>query len=306
MTTKTAATSAAARADEITSSAGVFADAAPAAERLRDCHTDEVTGFLAARPLDTVFMSGLIRDNGLVSPLNRGAFYGCRGADGRLQGVALVGHATLVEARTPGALRAIAEVAKGCRSAHMILGESGVIERFWHHYADGGRAPRLLCRELLLEKKGPTAVLEHVPSLRPAAESDLDLILPVHAQLAAEESGVDPLETDPEGFRLRCARRVQMGRAWLAFEGGRLSFKADIFTETPAVAYLEGVYVAPELRGRGYGLRCLTQLCRQLLSRTGAVRLLANEQNARAVRFYERAGFKLQGLYDTVFLQREN
>ena len=36
----------------------------------------EVVEFLSARPLHTVFMLGLIRDNGLLSPRNRGSFYG--------------------------------------------------------------------------------------------------------------------------------------------------------------------------------------------------------------------------------------
>src|ERR1051326_3152111 len=36
----------------------------------------EVIEFLSARPLHTVFMMGLIRDNGLLSPKNRGSFYG--------------------------------------------------------------------------------------------------------------------------------------------------------------------------------------------------------------------------------------
>ena len=94
--------------------------------------------------MQTVCLAGLIRDNGVVSPLNRGTFYGCRDSRGRLTGVALIGHATFVEARTPEALRSLAAVAQGCRSAHMILGESEVIEQFWHHYADGGRTPRLL------------------------------------------------------------------------------------------------------------------------------------------------------------------
>ena len=277
-----------------------------AAEQLSDADRDEVLDFLNARPLDTVFMSGFIRDNGLVSPLNRGAFYGYRNERGQLEGVAIVGHATLIESRSPAALRAFAKVTQGCRSANMILGESAVIERFWHHYCDGGRAPRLLCRELLLEKKGPSAILEQVPTLRPATEADLDLIVPVHAQMAFEESGIDPLKSDPEGFRLRCARRIRQGRTWVAIEDGRLAFKTDIVTESPAVTYLEGVYVAPEWRGRGFGLRCFSQVCRQLLSRTGSVRLLVNEHNTRAVSFYERAGFKLQGFYDTVFLQQVN
>src|SRR2546423_708340 len=64
---------------------------------------EEVLAFLAERPVHTVCMAGLIRDNGLESEHNRGTFYACRSARGRLEGVALVGHATLLDARTPRA-----------------------------------------------------------------------------------------------------------------------------------------------------------------------------------------------------------
>src|SRR6266851_1145487 len=65
---------------------------------------NEVLAFLAERPVHTVCIAGFIRDNGLVSPFNRGTFYGCRNSDGRLEGVALIGHATLIEARTARAM----------------------------------------------------------------------------------------------------------------------------------------------------------------------------------------------------------
>ena len=69
-----------------------------AVQQLSEEHRDEVLSFLAERPLHTVIMAGWIRDNGIVSPLNRGTFYGCRDLEGRLEGVALIGHATLFEA----------------------------------------------------------------------------------------------------------------------------------------------------------------------------------------------------------------
>src|SRR5512132_2312545 len=53
---------------------------------LDDSNAGEVLAFLAERPIHTVMMAGLIRDNGLVSPLNRGAFYACRNKTGRLEG----------------------------------------------------------------------------------------------------------------------------------------------------------------------------------------------------------------------------
>src|ERR1043165_8912339 len=106
---------------------------------LTEAHSEaEVLAFLAERPVRTVVMAGLIRDNGLESPFNRGTFYACRDSEGRLAGVALVGHATFVEARTEAALRAFAGLAQKERGAHMILGEQGLIHRFWGHYAHAG------------------------------------------------------------------------------------------------------------------------------------------------------------------------
>jgi len=131
----------------------------------------------------------------------------------------------------------------------------------------------------------------------------LNLIMPVHAEMAFEESGVNPLERDPVGFRLRCARRIEQERVWVWSEGGNLIFKADIISDTPEVIYLEGLYVHPEERGKGYGLRCLSQLGRSLLARAGSVCVLVNEQNQRGQNFYRRAGYKLQSCYDTIYLR---
>ena len=47
-------------------------------DRLANDHQAEVLEFLAQRPIHTVAMMSLIHDNGLVSPLCRGTFYGCR------------------------------------------------------------------------------------------------------------------------------------------------------------------------------------------------------------------------------------
>jgi GNAT superfamily N-acetyltransferase len=272
------------------------------AQALTEEHREEALRFLASRPVHTVVMASFIRDNGVSSPLNRGTFYGCRDGEGRLVGVALIGHATLVETDSDEALAAFARLARACPRAHVMVGESDKIERFWEHYAEDGRSPRLVCRELLMEQRWPIRVRDAVPGLRPATPGDLEQVMTVQAQMASEESGVNPLEADPEGFRRRCLRRIEQGRVWVWTEGGRLIFKADIISETPEVKYVEGVWVAPDERGRGYGLRCLSQLSRELLARSGAVTLLVNETARGAVSFYRRAGYKLCSQYDTIFL----
>jgi len=115
----------------------------------------EVLALLAERPVHTVGMTGLIRDNGVVSEHHRGTFYGCRNTEGRLEGVALIGHHTLVEARTRRALAEFALVAQGCARTHMIMGEVEAVEGFWNAYADEGRELRRACREVLFELRRP-------------------------------------------------------------------------------------------------------------------------------------------------------
>jgi predicted GNAT family acetyltransferase len=263
----------------------------------------EVLAFLAERPIHTVAMAGFIRDNGLVSELNRGTFYGCRNASGRLEGVALIGHSTLVETRTSRALEAFAKIAKSSTTTHLIMGEEERIAEFLSYYSDGGQELRLACSEVLFELRWPVQVLPEVSGLRLGTIDDIELILPVHAHMSFEESGVNPLETDPVGFRKRCARRLEQKRTYVWVEDGKLIFKADIISETPDATYLEGIWVNPEYSGQGYALRCLLQLSRQLLTRSSAVCLLTNVKNEKAQKLYKRAGFKVSGIYDSIFLK---
>jgi ribosomal protein S18 acetylase RimI-like enzyme len=272
------------------------------AEELGEEHRAEVLSFLLERPLHTVCMAGLIRDNGLVSPHNRGAFYGCRNSEGRLEGVALIGHHTLVEARTRRASKEFALLAQCCTNTHLIMGELDKVEEFWNHYADEGRPMRLACRELLFELRRPVETAGEADGLRLATPEDLDLIVPVQAHLVELESRINPLDTDPEGFRARCLRRVEMGRTWVIVKGGRLLFKAEVQADTPEVIYLEGVYVDPSVRGTGAGRKYMAELCRLMFARTRTVCLLVNEENERAHRFYRFCGFRLRSVYDTIFL----
>src|SRR5687767_13858214 len=96
-------------------------------EALAEQQKPEVLDFLSARPLHTFMMSSWIKDNGLVSSLNRGTFYGYRDESRELRGVALVGHVTLFETRVDDALKAFSELARNCSSVRTVLGESDKI-----------------------------------------------------------------------------------------------------------------------------------------------------------------------------------
>jgi ribosomal protein S18 acetylase RimI-like enzyme len=263
----------------------------------------EVLDFLSERPVHTIVMTGFIRDNGLVSELNRGAFYGCRNQQGKLEGVALIGHATMMETRTDRALQAFADLARQKETPHLIMGEEERIGEFWNYYSEDGQDMRFACRELLLELTWPVQVREEVLELRAATPDDIDLVLPVHAQMAFDESGINPLEKDPEGFRERYTRRIAQGRTWVCVKDGKLTFKAEVVSDTPDAVYLEGVWVSPEKTGTGYGLRCMSQLTRNLLSHAKSIVLFVNEENKKAQHYYQKAGFIFRAAYDSIFLK---
>ena len=260
---------------------------------------EEVLAFLARRSVHNVMMSSFIRDNGAVSPFNRGSFYVCRNSMGQLEGVALVGHLTLVEARTEAALTALAHRAQADAShIQMIFGEQSVIKIFWDHFATSvvpgtaSRTPLRICSELVLEQRCPVGVLKGVPGLRLATLDDLFQIMSANAEMAFADTGVNPLEKDPTGFRTRMSRRIEQGRMWVLSDGDRLIFKADVTADTPQAVYLEGIYVNPQERGKGWGMRCLSQLSRQLLAQKASIYLLVNEQNTHARKLYRKAGYK--------------
>jgi len=270
---------------------------------LRSDKTNDVLAFLSRRPVHTVVMSSWIRDNGIVSPHNRGIFYGYCNDLGELEGVALIGHTTLVEAHTEEALEAFAWIAKSSElKLHFLMAAGDTIETFWSYYVGDASKPRLICSELLFEMTFPTIVRKTVEKLRQATAEDLLLVAKAHAQVAFEESGVNPLEKDCEKFLERTLRRIEKGWCWVLIEEGRLLFKADIVAQTLEVSYLEGIYVAPDVRGNGIGPDCLSQLGLILLQETKSVCLLSNVEFEPAHHAYKKAGFRIKDKCQTIFV----
>jgi len=263
----------------------------------------EVLDFLKGPSVHNVVMSGLIRDNGIESELNRGCFYGCCNYAGSLEGVALIGHGMFIQARSKAAISEFARVAQNFRNVHMIMTAPKTFEEFRKFYSFGGQPPRRLCREIEFALSHSPANLEPVSTLRLATMKDLPKVLPVHAAMAYEESGINPLQADPKGFRTRCRRRIEQRRVWVSIESGELIFKADIIADTPDAIYLEGIYVRPEARGQGYGSRCVADLSRRFLRRTKSISVLVNQERHAAQKFFQTIGFISSGLYDTIFLQ---
>lgn len=273
-----------------------------AVHSLTESDRTEVLRFLGARPVHSVAMTSLINDNGVESELNRGRFYGYRSVAGNLEGVALIGHTTLIDARTDDALKAFAFVTRNAETpVHMIMSDGNSTETFWEYYQGNGD-PRIACTELLFEVAFPFPVQDCEWNVRQASAAELNEIAEAHAALAIMESEVDPMATDRDGFLKRVARRIEQGRTFVVFENGKLIFKADVVAETEDVVYLEGVYVAPECRGRGIGSKCLSSLTLQLLRRAKTICLLSNINYIEAHLSYLKAGYKNTDSCTTYFV----
>ncbi len=270
---------------------------------LVDADKAEMLLFLKVRPVHTVVMTSFINDNGVESELNRGKFYGYRNSTGVLEGIALIGHSTLVEARTDAALRSLANRARRAETPiHLLMSSGTDAERFWQHMAGGLKKPRLTCVESLFEAALPFPVRCSDPRLRNADISQLVAVAEAQAEVAFIESGVDPMLKDRDGFLNRVARRIVQNRVFVVTDGDELVFKADIIAETDDAIYLEGIYVHPDHRGKGVGSQYLALLTQHLLDRVDNVCLLSNIEFRSAHRTFEKAGYRHTDSCVTLFV----
>lgn len=272
-------------------------------QMLSDYDKAEVLEFLSQRPVHTVVMSSFIQDNGIESADNRGKFFAYRGESGTLEGVALIGHTTLIESRSSAALTAFALMANESETPiHLMMSDGTTTEVFWKLFATNNQQPRLVCTELLFELSFPFQISKCNRDVRLAKPEELDQIAKAHAEVAFIESGVDPLVKDPEGFLKRCLKRIEKERTFVVFENGKLVFKADIVAETNDVIYLEGVYVSADYRGLGIGAVCLSELSLKLLDRVEHICLLSNVEFKNAHKTFAKAGYRNTDCTQTIFI----
>jgi GNAT superfamily N-acetyltransferase len=272
-------------------------------QRLTESDRQEVLAFLSVRPVHTVAMKSFIIDNGIESKMNRGNFVGYRNDNGDLEGVALIGHSTLIEARTDNAMYAFAIVARQTETPiHLIMSDGQAVETFWSYFSTSSHKPRLTCVEELFELSFPFLVKKCNWEVRHATLNELEAVAEAQAEVALLESGVDPMVKDRVGFLKRVARRIENDRVYVVIEDGKLLFKADVVAQTDDTAYLEGVYVHPDRRGAGIGSECLAEVGLRLLSKVQNVCLLSNIEFRNAHKSFLKAGFRNTDRCTTLFM----
>lgn len=169
----------------------------------------------------------------------------------------------------------------------MKMSSGNAAADFWQRLTDGLTQPRLSCTEALFEISFPFVVQKSEFKIENATMDQLMEVAEAQTEVAFIECGVDPMVHDRDGFIKRVARRIEQGRVFVALDGDKMVFKADIMCETDNVNYLEVVYVSPDYRGNATGSRCLSALSLELLSRVENICMLSNVDFESAHRSFQ-------------------
>lgn len=246
-----------------------------------------VLEFCAQDPVERVFLEEMARrGTRRFTALER---------DGAIVGLCHAGTNVVPSGAGADAFADVA-VASGAR---MLIGEEQAVSELWA--ASSHRLPAV--RE---DRPGqPVYVIGEPPEpgetgLRAATPADLPVVLPRAAAAHREELGLDPLQRDPDGFRLRTRVQIEEGRSWVWLEDGEVRFKAEASAWTPSAVQLAQVWSDPTARGRGYAQRALRDLVRLLLESVPTVTLFVRAENAPAIRLYERIGMRRALTYRSV------
>jgi predicted GNAT family acetyltransferase len=130
--------------------------------------------------------------------------------------------------------------------------------------------------------------------VRRVRPGELDVLFPASIAMFTEEVGVSPLGADGgAAYRARVHELITAGRSFARIENGQVVFKAEIGAVTPLACQVQGVWVRPELRGRGLAEAGMAAVVAEAL-RTVApvVSLYVNDFNLPARAAYRRVGFR--------------
>ncbi|HWD44397.1 MAG TPA: GNAT family N-acetyltransferase [Actinomycetota bacterium] len=250
---------------------------------------------LDRNPVRDVFIASRILHDGALSSLGPSPLWGAF-EGGQLRGLLHVGPNLVPATDDQGACETLAAAAGGLYPTRMLVGERVAVELLWSLVGPSYPAPREVRRRQFVYAVDPDGLARgprpRGPGLARLAErSDEDRVLRLSAAMYTEEMGENPMARDPDGYRRRVRMLISRGWTYVYESGGTLQFKMDIGCASRHTAQIQGVYVPPELRGRGVGTTAMAACCDLAFDRHPNLSLYVNDFNGPAVALYERIGF---------------
>jgi predicted GNAT family acetyltransferase len=270
---------------------------------LGDRDVPAVLDLLDRDPIANLFVASRVRAGGL-DPGRLGAEVWGHEVRGRLSAACYAGaNLVPVNADDDSALGAFAARArKQGRRCSSIVGPARMVERLWHDLLPAwGPARDVRLNQPLLAISNPPDT-EPDTAVRRVRLDELDILLPASIAMFTEEVGVSPIVGDGGAlYRSRVRELVAAGRSFARIDDGRIIFKAEVGAATNRVCQVQGVWVDPDLRGRGLsgaGMAAVVAACQRDIAPT--VSLYVNDFNEPARRAYKRVGFDEVGTLASV------
>jgi predicted GNAT family acetyltransferase len=226
---------------------------------------------------------------------------------GELRSVCWSGANLVPVEATPDAVEAFAQRARRHgRHCSSIVGPAGAVLGMWRHLqASWGPAREVRAHQPLMAMSTQPLVAPD-PEVRRTRPDEIELVLPACVAMFTEEVGYSPVAADGGTlYRSQVNSLVSAGRSFVRVDNRpgdpQVVFKAELGSVTHEAVQVQGVWVNPRFRGRGFaapGMAAVVDIVRREVAPT--VSLYVNGYNTRAVRAYQRVGFATVGTYATI------
>ncbi|MGN6791550.1 MAG: GNAT family N-acetyltransferase [Streptosporangiaceae bacterium] len=269
---------------------------------LTDRDRDDALAVCDRDPVANVFVRARLQASGL-DPVRLGAQVWGFHESGRLESLCYVGANMVPVQAGPDAVAAYAERArKHGRRCSSIAGPAAAVGDLWRRLAPYWDRPREIRDRQPLMAIASEPLVNPDPGVRLVQPGEVGILLPASIAMFTEEVGISPIGADGgAAYRSRVSELVACGRSLAKIEGGQVVFKAEIGAVTADACQVQGVWVPPELRGRGHasrGMASVVAFARSSLA--PVVSLYVNDFNLPARAAYRRVGFTEVGTFMSV------
>ena len=255
-------------------------------------------------PVTNAFVAARVEAVGLDPWRLGGEIWGWHDADGRLDALCYAGANLVPICAGPEAVRAFADRARRAgRRCSSIVGPAESTAQLWSLLEPSwGPARDVRANQPLMVTSDLPADVEPDPLVRRIRKDEMDVLMPACVAMFTEEVGVSPLAADGGLlYQARVAELVGSGRSFARIENGQVVFKAEIGAATAKACQIQGVWVAPEYRGRGLSETGMAAVLRYALGDVAPVAsLYVNDFNVPARAAYRRVGFRETGAFMSV------
>nr|WP_202535182.1 GNAT family N-acetyltransferase [Streptomyces sp. SID4919] len=225
--------------------------------------------------------------------------------DGMLASLCYAGANLVPLCATPRAIRGFADRARRAgRRCSSIVGPAESTALLWRLLEPNwGPAREVREHQPLMVTDRLSDTVAPDPYVRRVRKDEMETIMPACVAMFTEEVGVSPLAGDGGLlYQARVAELVGSGRSFARLDRhGKVLFKAEIGAATTQACQIQGVWVAPEYRGRGYAAPGMAAVLRYALADIAPVAsLYVNDYNTAARATYRKVGFQEVGAFMSV------